>query len=109
MACYEDDAGLKRRLSAERYRQQTSEQRNVVGSQRVTARLERVQGLAVAKEDGGLVLLHNQLRAELDIRRAALGNPMNQLGSGLVEILQNFNCHALLLELSLLCQTYAAA
>src|SRR3712207_9437629 len=41
----------------------------------------------------GLVLLHDQLRAHLDVGGAPVGPAADDLGTGLVEVLDHFNCH----------------
>src|SRR5215471_19553264 len=56
---------------------------------------KRIQRLAVPEEDRPLVFLHNQLRAQFDIRRTTLGYAMNQLGTGLIKILYDFYSHSL--------------
>jgi hypothetical protein len=50
--------------------QQAGEDRDVVGGQRVASRPKAVHGLAVLEEDRFLVLLDDQLGAELDVGRA---------------------------------------
>ena len=85
----EVDLGLKRRLLP-RDRQQPSDDRHVHRVQRVPARAEFVEGLAVAKEDRLLVLLHDQLGPELDVGRAFRRHAMHERAVRLVEKLNDF-------------------
>ena len=62
--------------------------------QRVPAGAERIERLAVAEEDRLLVLLHDELRAELDVGRAFRRNAMDERAVGLVEEVDDFQLQA---------------
>ncbi len=55
---------------------------------------ETVHGLAVAKEDGFLVLLHDELRPQLDIGATLRRDTMDERAVALVEKLNDFQSNA---------------
>ena len=69
---------------------QPGQDRHVGRGQRVPAGAEGVQGLAVAEEDRLLVLLHDQLGAELDVGRAFRRDPLDDRLVRVVEELNDF-------------------
>src|SRR5262249_40447689 len=74
--------------------QQPGEDRYVHRAERMPPRGERVHRLAVAKEHRLLVVLDDELRAELDVGRAFLWHAVHQRTIGLVEILNDFQANA---------------
>ncbi len=91
----EVDLGLEGRGAAEGQPDDLAQQRQVQGRERVAPRPEHVQGLAVAVEDRRLVLLDDQLRAQLDRRRAVLRLAVHDRVPGVVEVLQDLDRHLL--------------
>jgi hypothetical protein len=90
---------LKRGSAAEGQAEQPCKKRQIIGRERVAARAEEIERLAVAEEDGRLVLLHYQLRSHLDIGSALLRETMNYLVPRIIEILYHFDGHVLSLIL----------
>ena len=78
-------------MEAPRQREQPGQDRQILGGQRVAAGAERIERLAVAEEDRGLVLAHDELGAHLDVARAALRVALHDAGAGLVEPLDDFH------------------
>ena len=91
----EVDLGLERRfLPGDR--QDPRDDRHVHRRQRVAAGAERVHRLAVAEEDRLLVLLHDQLRPQLDVRRAFRRDAMHQRTVRFVEKVDDFQANAMI-------------
>ncbi len=82
---HEHDLDAERRGESPRQREHLGEDRDVGGAQGVAARAQHVQALAVAEEDGRLVLPHDDLRAELRLRRPLLRDAVDDLLARLIE------------------------
>ena len=84
-----DHVGAERDSSAEGEREDLGQQRDVGRGERVAAGAEDVERLAVAEEDRPLALLHDELRADLDL---AAGRPaVDELLAGRVVPLDDFD------------------
>jgi hypothetical protein len=69
-------------------------ERDVEGGQGVATRPQEVVRLAVTKEDGRLILPHNELCAQFDVSRALFRYPVDHDISGFIEPLHYFQKHS---------------
>src|SRR5262249_44721088 len=90
---YEHDAGLKRGSPAKRNRKELCQKRHVHRCERVPARTKRIQSLAVPEENRRLILLDDELRSELYVRRPARGKSVDDLRTRGIKKLYDFYCH----------------